>query len=204
MRLVTRVYVLLLVAGLTGFVLLAVLYSHEPLSSVDNHVARWVASNMPAAAESAGRAVTRLGGVGWSWLVGVALVIALLVARRFRDAVWVVITLAGVHLLTGVLKDAFDRPRPQEGSAIPLPTSAAFPSGHASGAVVTFGVLAALASEQWPRHRHLAWSLAVVLAVAVGASRVVLDVHYVTDVLAGWCLGLAWLAGALLVRDAVR
>jgi undecaprenyl-diphosphatase len=89
-------------------------------------------------------------------------------------------------------------------SAIPIPGSPSFPSGHASGSVVTFGVLAALAAERWPARRFVFWSLAAALALAIGASRVVLDVHYLTDVLAGWCLGLAWLAASMLVRDALR
>jgi membrane-associated phospholipid phosphatase len=193
----------LLVLGTVGFAFLGAFYGDEPFASADRDVAIWVAAHMPTVAESVARGVTKLGDAWWSWLVGIALTAGLVVARRFRDAVWAAATLAGIHLSTALLKGAFDRPRPHADSAIHLPTSAAFPSGHAAGAVVTFGVLAALAAERWPSRTTLCWLLAGVLAIGVGASRVVLGVHYETDVLAGWCLGLAWLAAALLVRDAL-
>jgi undecaprenyl-diphosphatase len=89
---------------------------------------------------------------------------------------------------------------------VALPDSAAFPSGHATAGVASLGAVAVLAAERLPsqRARALLWSTFVVLGAAVGVSRIVLNVHFVTDVLAGWSLGLAWLAACLLVRDAAR
>ena len=189
--------------GASGFVFLGVLYPHEPLSTADWDVVTWFAAHRPAWSVSAGRYASTAGTVS-AWVIGIGVPLILLTLRRFRDAVWAALTLAGIHLVTALLKDAFDRPRPHGGSAVPLPGSPSFPSGHASGSVVTFGVLAALAAERWPQRGILFWSLAVVLSLAVGGSRIVLGVHFTTDVLAGWCLGVAWLAGALLVRDALR
>ena len=79
-----------------------------------------------------------------------------------------------------------------------------FPSGHASGAVVMFGVLATLGAERWPERTRQLWVGGACIAFAIGASRVVLNVHHASDVLAGWCLGLAWLAAVLLVRGSRR
>ncbi len=188
-----------LAVSLAGFALLAVGYDEDPLATADRDVAEWVAANMPA--EWLARPFSWLGG--WIGLtpIAVGLVLLLLLTRRFFDAAWAALTIGGIQLVTAFVKEAFDRPRPHEGSAVALPSSDSFPSGHASGAVVTFGVLAALGAERWPRRAPLLWTLAALLSLAVGASRVVLNVHFVTDVLAGWCLGLAWLAAALLLRE---
>ena len=70
--------------------------------------------------------------------------------------------------------------------------------------LIGFGALALAYSHDPRRARVWLWSLTVFLGLAVGLSRIALDVHDVTDVLAGWCLGLAWLAGCLLVRDGLR
>jgi membrane-associated phospholipid phosphatase len=191
----------LLVAGILGFVCLAVAYDHDPLAALDSEVAERVAASMPAWAEWLARPFSWLG----AWIALVAIVVGLvaflIAEKRVFDAIWVAGIFATIHVVTPLLKNAFDRPRPSQGSAVPLPSSDAFPSGHASGAVVTFGVLAVLAAERWPERARQLWSGAVILVLAVGTSRVVLNVHYVSDVVAGWCLGLAVLAAALLLRD---
>jgi undecaprenyl-diphosphatase len=104
-----------------------------------------------------------------------------------------------------LLKAGFDRPRPDLGSVVPLPSTAAFPSGHATAGVVSLGAAAVLAGERISsqRARVWLWTFVVVGGLAVGVSRIVLGVHYVTDVLAGWCLGLAWLAACLLARERI-
>lgn len=190
-------------AGLAGFALLAVAFD-GPLGDVDADVARWVAESVPGWCESLARPFSWLGG--WIGLtpISAGLVLLLLVAGRIFDAIWVAVSFAGIQVVTAVLKEVYDRARPDEGSAVPLPSSDAFPSGHASGAVVTFGVLAALAAEHWPRRSRELWIAAGGLALAVGLSRIALNVHYVTDVLAGWCLGIAWLSACLLAREVLR
>jgi undecaprenyl-diphosphatase len=198
------VLVALLVTGLVGFALLGVLYDHDPLAAIDQEVAERVAAGMPTWVEWLGRPFSWAGG--WIGLapISVGLVLVLLATRRVLDALWVAVTLAGIHVVTPLLKEAFDRPRPDEGSAVPLPSSDSFPSGHASGAVVTFGVLATICVERWPERARVLWSAAVALVVAIGVSRTVLNVHFVTDVLAGWYVGLACFAAALLVHELLR
>jgi undecaprenyl-diphosphatase len=191
--------------GLVGFIALAVGYEHNPPAALDRNVAEWVAESMPGWAEWLARPPSWFGGGIGMIPICVGIVLLLLATSRVGDALWAAVTLAGIHLVvTPVSKEVFDRPRPDEGSAVPLPSSDSLPSGHASGAVVTFGLLATLGAERWPERARLLWGAAAALALMVGASRVLLNVHYVTDVLAGFCLGVAWLAAAVLVRDAAR
>ena len=68
-----------------------------------------------------------------------------------------------------------------------------FPSGHTMGSTVSFGMLAYLALTRFRSHHNLIISLAVLLILFVGASRLYLGVHYLSDVLAGFFAGTAWL-----------
>jgi membrane-associated phospholipid phosphatase len=194
------------VAGLIGFGALALAYSHEPVARYDQGVARWVADDLPSWVQSSARPYSWLGGWIGLTILGVVAFAVLVRERAWLDLGFFLATFLGVQLVVALLKDAFDRSRPHVGSAVPLPTSPAFPSGHATAGAASLGALAVLASERLPsrRARVWLWSLTVLLGLAVGLSRIALDVHYATDVLAGWCLGLAWLAGCLLVRDGLR
>ena len=200
----TRLWVLLL-AGLAGFVALAVLYDHEPLASVDANVAEWVSGDLPGWVEWVARPFSWVGGWIGLTALGVAAAVVLVHERAWFDLAFFAAAYLGSQLVVALLKEWFDRPRPDVGSSVPLPESAAFPSGHATAGVASLGALAVLAAERLPRRaRAWLWAAVVVLGTAIGLSRIALNVHFVTDVLAGWCLGLAWLAACLLGREAIR
>jgi undecaprenyl-diphosphatase len=189
------------VAGVGAFALLAWATSVDGvISEVDRNVAAWVAAHMPTWAEWLARPFSWLGGWICVTLLAVGASAVLLRRRRWADALLVVVTLAGIQLLTLGLKQAFERSRPDDGSAVPLPPSYSFPSGHAGTAAAFFGGLTLLLAAAVPagRRRLLVLTVGSAIALAIGASRVVLNVHYVSDVLAGFALGLAWLALCLL------
>jgi undecaprenyl-diphosphatase len=181
-------------------------YDDDPLATVDGEVAEWVADELQVWVEWLARPFSWLGG--WIGLaaLGVAAFVLLVRERTWLDLTFFLAAFVGSQLVVALLKAWIDRPRPDVGSAVPLPETAAFPSGHATAGVASIGALAVLASERLPsrRSRVLLWSVVAVLGVAVGLSRIALNVHYVTDVIAGWCLGLAWLAACLLARERLR
>ena len=196
----------LALAALGLFALLASAYGQDPVAAWDESVARWVATHLPVAVEWLARPFSWLGGWIGVTLLTVAAALVLLRDRAWLDVGFLVTAVLGSQITVALLKLWFDRPRPALDPAVALPSSASLPSGHATSGAACLGAVAILTAERLPSQRARAWlwSLAVAAGLAVGASRVALGVHYVSDVIAGWCLGAAWLATCLLVRDAVR
>jgi undecaprenyl-diphosphatase len=118
-----------------------------------------------------------------------------------RGAVLVLVTLAGAAVLDLGLKQLFARARPQAFFDYYLaPKSFSFPSGHALFAVCFFGGIAVLLSHRLRGRlaRILVWTVALVLILLIGVSRVYLGVHYPTDVIGGFAVGTVWVASVAL------
>ena len=125
---------------------------------------------------------------------GFVAAVVFLVKGWHRGALLTVVTLAGAGLLSGLLKFSFARVRPAAFFDYPLPVSPSFPSGHALFAATVFGGLAVLVTARL-RNRILEvaiWVVAISLTLLVGMSRVYLGVHYPSDVLAGYAIGVIW------------
>jgi membrane-associated phospholipid phosphatase len=144
-------------------------------------------------------------GLSWvRFLVFLPVLISLARRRLWWTAAWVVTAVVLVAPLTSLLKEYFGRIRPpfDEGGA--RYESLSFPSGHSSGIATLVAVALVLA---WPvlrpRARHVALVVGVVLVVLVGLSRMWLGVHYLSDVVGGWSLGLAWSLGTALAFGAL-
>lgn len=101
---------------------------------------------------------------------------------------------AGGGLLVTAIKLAVHRARPEVVAHLVAVSSPSFPSGHAADSAYVYGTLAliaARASRRDAERRYLA-AACVALVVAIGVSRVVLGVHWPSDVLAGWAIGAGW------------
>src|SRR5436853_7434203 len=142
----------------------------------------------------AGRDITALGGV--AVLSGLTLVVAgFLVMRKQYHALWLVLiaTFGGLALST-LLKSIIARDRPSVVPHLSYVTTSSFPSGHSMLAAVAYLTLGSLLARLVVEWRVKIYILVVALLVTflVGVSRVYMGVHYPTDVLAGWAIGLAW------------
>ena len=130
-------------------------------------------------------------------LVGIIVIAAGVYARRrdWRRCATLVLSTASGAALNTLLKHVFHRGRPEFATEFITQSSWSFPSGHAMDSMVGYGILLTvlLGTIETSRNRRLLIAGAVVLIAAIGVSRVYLGVHYLTDVIAGWLAGGAWL-----------
>ena len=131
---------------------------------------------------------------GSFWLL---LAVGLFFAIRrsdWRPALLVGTAFIGVSILTGFLKELFDRPAPVDWAAGEL-SGTSFPSGHMAQAVAVWGTLAIVLAVGRSRRTKQALAAFAVLSIGgAAASRLVLEAHWLTDVIAGTALGALWLA----------
>lgn len=125
--------------------------------------------------------------------------------RYFRELAMLLISSAGGSFVWNYFVSYFNRPRPAEQTGLAVTAVPSFPSGHAMSAIIFYGFLAYLLVPKMPTRF---WKWMVVLAAAVfilfdGFSRIYQGSHYLTDVLAGYALGLAWAALVYTVIETI-
>ena len=144
--------------------------------------------------KEAARDLTALGSTVVLGLVFASVLGYLVAVRRRAAALLMLGAVLGGQLISTVLKLVFERARPDLVPGAPHVFTASFPSGHAMLSAITYLTLGALLARVQP-HRYARiylLTIAVILTVLVGVSRVYLGVHWPTDVLAGWWIGAAW------------
>lgn len=153
--------------------------------------------------EEMGRDLTALGGVAVLVLTTVVVSLFFLLRGRLSTTLYVLVTVGGGIVLSSIAKEFFDRPRPDLVPHGSLVHTASFPSGHSMMAAVTYLTLGALIARAQERRGMKIYTLtvAVLLTLLVGVSRVYMGVHWPTDVAAGWLAGGGW---ALLCLLAAR
>jgi membrane-associated phospholipid phosphatase len=125
-------------------------------------------------------------------IVGIILVILWLRHYRQEAQIFLIACIGGAILNTG-LKLFFGKPRPELWPRLIAETSYSFPSGHALGSMVVYGLLAYLVTFHYPRFIPFIYIFAAVLIAVIGISRLYLGVHWPTDIIAGYGVGFLWL-----------
>lgn len=168
----------------------------EPLTQFDITVFEWAQAHAHSAGRVVFTAVSALGSL--PAMTALALGLGLVLAQQRR---WIVLfgwgaAFVGGGVLDGVFKLVIQRPRPPTAAAL-MEHSWSFPSGHAMGSLVGYGMLAYLLLTLWirkPLGRSAVIVAAALVVVAIGFSRLYLGVHYFSDVVGGYAAGVLWLS----------
>jgi undecaprenyl-diphosphatase len=160
----------------------------------------------PTWLEEAVTEITSLGG--YPILVALVGAVAgyLIVVRKYGPALFVALSTGLGTLVSQLLKMLYERPRPDLVAHLDVIHTASFPSGHATMSAIVYLTLAAMIMRltDQARVRVYVLSVAILLAVTVGVSRIYLGVHWPSDVAAGWALGTAWASLSWLAVSALR
>lgn len=177
-------------APLVGVCALAAQAHRQIVPGYDQHAMRWVVAHQHGSLAALADGFSRDAGAWVLTPLVVALSLALLVARRRRDALLLALAMMLEAALDPLLKHIVGRPRPALFEVL-LHTAPGFgfPSGHAMAAAAFAGALMAICwRTPW---RWAVVALGSVYALGVGASRVYIGVHYPSDVLGGWLVACA-------------
>ena len=148
-------------------------------------------------------AFTQLGSAYSTLGLALASACYLAVSGKRRAAILLSVAIGLERIAADGLKLVFDRARPAFDLHAVSVNSSSFPSGHAANSMASFAIIAMIAAP--PRLRSLAMTAAIVLSVLIGATRPYLGVHWPSDVIGGWALGLlaVWIAQAVGRRSGV-
>jgi len=179
-----------------GFAWLAKGVFADRFVAIDDGLITWLHGYWGSAADNVMLFFTTIGEV---WVLGPLIAIATYALTRYGrwiDAAGLVLAGLGAGLLNLLLKDIFERARPNLFEGPIHLISYSFPSGHAMGSIATYGMLA-FVGARLTNQDPLRYTIVLVAALTVfliGLSRVYFGVHYPTDVIGGYLAGAIWLA----------
>lgn len=199
---------LLILAMCSLFAVLAIevgTSSTSDLARFDGALAASLHTQLPLPILRAIALITHLGDFTTVTVASVLVLAILLLRRQGLLALGWTLALAGIVPIDSGIKRVFHRPRPLQGHGFITEPGWSFPSGHAFGAIVFYGMLAYVLLQLLPPRWHRATvAVAVILTGVIGISRVMLQVHYFSDVLGGYACGLGWLVLCIGITEYLR
>lgn len=168
----------------------------EGETQTDERVADWLHGRATDPFTDAFRVITTFGNFVTLLVVTVLAVAFLWRRRRPTDAMFVALAFLGAQVLSSGMKLGFRRERPFFPDPLATESTFSFPSGHSLVSLAVYGSIALLLAQQVrrPAWRILLFAGTALLVLAIGFSRLYLGVHFLSDVLAGFAAGTAWLA----------
>jgi len=188
-----------LVSALALWILLGItkdVRHNDPITQLDSTLLDWM---------QIFRALSALGSPLVMMTVAVGVAVFLVISKQRLMLEGWLLAVGGGLLLNNVVKNAIHRPRPH--AAAGLYQGWSFPSGHAMGSLIVFGMLAYLLILLGPRNRRAQVAIvggATLLILAIGLSRLYLGAHYFSDVVGGYAAGMLWLSACISGLEVTR
>jgi membrane-associated phospholipid phosphatase len=191
----TTALAFVVIGGAAVGVLVYVVRTHPGPAGVDRSLEVWGATHATRLSTAVLRAITQLGAT--LTIVAVTVLAGAWEYRRIPDrsvALFLALVVVGQIVIANLIKLGVDRVRPSI-DPLTLFSGSSFPSGHATAAAACYAGIVLVAGRRRSRRvRSILAGAAAAIAVAVATSRVLLGVHWLTDVLAGLALGWGWFA----------
>ena len=202
-----NLYFIGMVGGTAGFLLIAYLLTKQPdilwmIDSLGAHLHSLVSSNETFTKCAA--LITFLGNKKTYIVLCTVLAISTIFIKRKKLVIFILCTFILTVIGNSVIKDIFARERPDLLHLVEI-GGYSFPSGHAMNSMVFFGLMAyffsTLVRENWQKIMIIIGFGILILLIAI--SRVAVGVHYISDISAGLCIGLAIVSFSLFIYEGV-
>lgn len=180
---------------------------HDPLTVLDVQAAAWFRAHASPLGDRIAVIITMAGSPVAMALLAIVVAGVLSYRRSWIVLVGWMAAFAGGGALDWELKRMIHRPRPVGAAAFLLSHSFSFPSGHAMGSLLGYGMLAYLLTAFWPwarRHHRGVIIFTFMLVLTIGLTRLYLGVHFLSDVIGGYAAGTVWLAGCVTGVEIAR
>lgn len=194
-----KTFLLLALISIIPFAIIVImtLSGWEKMTQLDYQISRYIYNWHSSTSNQIMTIITHMGDAVTQTIVTSLTVIALFFMKKWRSGLWYGLTvLLGALVLNGSVKELYGRARPSEIKALVEIGGYSFPSGHSMGAVIVYGGILFLIF-QFTRSFSLRifFSILIVpLILLIGFSRIYLAVHFPSDVIGGFSLGLSWLS----------
>lgn len=175
----------------------------EGETRTDERLAVWLHGRATEPLTDVFRAITRLGNFITLFAVTLVAVVIFWRRRERIDAAFVALAALGAQVLSTGMKLGFRRDRPFFPDPLATESTFSFPSGHALVSLAVYGSIALVLARRLTSRiqRALLLGATALLVIAIGFSRLYLGVHFLSDVLAGYAAGAAWLAFLYVVLE---
>ncbi len=197
----TKKRAVIMICGFAAFAVIAGFVATGDVLAFDTAVREWFYSIRSDGLTAVLKVITYMGN--WQTITLICLLLLIIPKTRIRYGIPVSFSAIFITLLNKGVKTIFKRPRPDESLHLIEQGGYSFTSGHAITSMVVFGLLIFLV-QKYVSDRRTANTLTVLLCIPlifIGLSRIYMGVHFPTDVLGGWSLGLAVLMILIAIED---